>query len=81
MKLQPYFHSGSEGGDQEKLDRRRLEEAHMKFCVLDVFVRYPQVFSTWKIFLNLQQCLDDVTPTYYNAFTSKYAGLSVNINR
>ena len=68
------FHIGSESEDREKLNRRRLEEGHMKFCILDVFVRYPQNFPTWKITSNLQQCLDNITPTYYNAFTSKYAG-------
>ena len=60
--------------DREQLDRRRLEEAHMRFCMLDVFKRYPQTFPAWIISSNLQQSLDDITPLYYNAFSAKYAG-------
>jgi len=60
--------------DRQQLDRRRLEEAHMRFCMLDVFKRYKQMFPTWTISSNLQQSLDDITPLYYNAFAARYAG-------
>ena len=68
--------SNSEGSfmDREQLDRRCLQEAHMRFCMLDVFKRYPQTFSTRTISSNLQQSLDDITPLYYNAFAARYAG-------
>jgi len=46
----------------------------MKFCMLDVFKRYKQMFPTWTISSNLQQSLDDITPLYYNAFAARYAG-------
>ena len=60
--------------DREPLNRHCLEEAHMRFCMLDVFRRYKEVCSTWKICSNLQQSLDEMTPHYYNTFTSRYGG-------
>jgi hypothetical protein len=60
--------------DRLRLDRRRLEEAHMRFCVLDVFQRYPHTFPTWKISTSLQRNLDDIIPYYFSAFSTKYAG-------
>ena len=60
--------------DRLQLDRRRLEEAHMKFCILDVFKRYPQAFSTWKISTSLQQNLNNIIPHYFSVFSAKYAG-------
>ena len=68
------FNSKNECMDRGQLDRRRLEEAHMRFCILDVFKRYPQTFPTWTITSNLQQTLDDITPLYYSAFATRYAG-------
>ena len=60
--------------DRLSLDRRRLEEAHMRFCILDVFQRYPQTFPTWKILPSLQRNLDEIIPHYFSAFSTKYAG-------
>ena len=68
------FNSEDEFMDRGQLDRRRLEEAHMRFCILDVFKRYPQAFPTWTITSDLQQTLDDITPLYYDAFAARYAG-------
>ena len=65
----------SEYTDRDALDKRRLEEAHMRFCILDVLKRYPQLSPTLlKLYSSLQQSLDDITPLYYNAFSSRYAG-------
>lgn len=60
--------------DRQRLDRRRLEEAHMKICTLDVFRRYPESFPTWSINYDMQSNLDAVTPIYYEAFATRYAG-------
>ena len=56
------------------MDRRRLEEAHLRFCLLDVFKRYPQIFPDWTISSNLQKSLDAITPLYYTAFSDHYVG-------
>ena len=63
------------GIDRQCMDRRRLEEAHLKFCILDVFKRYPRNFPHWHVATNLQQALDTITPAYYEAFCTKYAGM------
>ena len=56
------------------LDRRRLEEAHMRFCILDVLQRYPKLSPIFKLHCNLQKNLDYITPSYYDAFSQRYAG-------
>jgi hypothetical protein len=56
-----------------KLDRRRLEQAHLKFCVLQVYGRYPDVFPRWIIRKSMDLTLDDVTPTFFRAFEDRYA--------
>lgn len=60
--------------DRLKLDRRRFEEGHIKFCVLDVYKHYPKAFPKWVIRSSLQETLNDISPMYYNAFSEKYAG-------
>ena len=60
--------------EREQLDRRRLEEAHLKLCMLDVFKRYQGTFQTLSMNTSVQQSLDDMTPLYYEAFATKYAG-------
>lgn len=57
-----------------KLDRRRFEEGHIKFCVLDVYKQYPNAFPKWIIQGSIQETLDKITPVYYTAFSEKYAG-------
>ena len=57
-----------------KLDRRRLEEAHVKICTVTVFQNYPDTFSQWSISSDIQDALDTVTPAYYEAFSALYAG-------
>ena len=64
----------TEASNRAVLDRRRLEEAHLKFCLLDVFKRYPDYFPTWCIHTNFQECLHHYTPIYYDAFIRLYAG-------
>lgn len=80
MCIYIFFFWFSDFEDRLKLDRRRLEEAHLKFCVLDVYKRYPEAFPRWVISTSVQQTLEDVTPLYYKAFADKYAGKSyINI--
>lgn len=60
--------------NRKLLDRRRLEDAHLKMCMLDVFKKYPGTFRSWEIYTNLQETLDNCTPLYYEAFLKQYAG-------
>ena len=61
-------------GNRQNLDRRRLEEAHLTFCVLDVFKRYPNGFLQKIIYSNMEHTLDNVAPIFYDAFSQEYAG-------
>jgi len=59
---------------RETLDQQRLEEAHLKFCLLDVLKQYPKLLPEWKVHTEFSETLDIVIPLYYNAFTRRYAG-------
>jgi len=59
---------------RKSLDHRRLEEAHLKFCTLDVYQKFKEDFSNWGIKHNLYQTLDDITPVLHKAFCTKFAG-------
>ena len=55
-----------------QLDRRRLEDAHLKYSVLQVFMRYSH-FKDWCIAPNVHQTLKDVTPSFYEMFSERYS--------
>ena len=61
--------------NRKQLDQRRLEEAHLKYCVLDVYRRYTEVFKTYLISHSLQQTLQDITPLLHKAFSAEFAGM------
>ena len=67
---------GSMSSDEGRktLNRRRLEEAHLKICMLDVFKRYPEFFPIWTIHTQFYDSLDLYAPVYYDAFVNQYAG-------
>ena len=52
-----------------------MEEAHLKYCVLDVYQRYAEVFSSQVISHNLQETLHDITPLLHEAFSAEFAGI------
>ena len=56
-----------------QLDRRRLEEAHLKYCILQVYRRYPKHFTEWRISSSVAHTLDEITPTFFTAFSQRYA--------
>ena len=60
--------------DRKILDRRRLEEAHLKLSIIDVYKRYKEHFPVWIICTSLQATLENITATFYEAFSTKYAG-------
>ena len=55
------------------LDRRRLEEGHMKYAVLRVYKWYPKFLPAMTMASSIQQILEDMTPTFYNAFSMYYS--------
>ena len=65
--------------DQDKpmerapLDRRRLEDGHLRFCILDVIKRYRASFPSNCVKTDLQESLEEIAPIYYQSFTNRYA--------
>ena len=59
-----------------RLDYRRLEEAHLKFAVLNVYERYPSSFLSRKIY-SIADTLEVITPNFYKAFEARYAGMFI----
>ena len=58
-----------------KLDRRRLEAAHLKYAVL-IMAKYPDIrkHKGPTISISLSEAIEDATPMFYKEFMSKYAG-------
>ena len=46
----------------------------LKVCIIDVFKSYPIAFPHWSISTDIHLALTFVTPIYYEAFSSRYAG-------
>lgn len=59
--------------ERAALDRRRLEEGHLKYCSLDVIQRYSTFFSSNTIKKDFQETLENLAPIYYKAYAAKYA--------
>ena len=60
--------SASPDTNRNLLERRQLQDAHLKMCMLDVFKALLQVGKFALIFK--KHC----TPLYYEAFLKQYAG-------
>ncbi len=58
------------------MDRRRLEDAHLKFAVLQVVSWYPETLQFGEVDLSsdVNDCLERFTGMYYSHFSKKYAG-------
>ena len=65
-----------------RLDRRRLESAHLKFAVLTTQSHYPNMWlGPVCVHTDLSKTLVEFTVTYYKAFTHKYSGLLTHTYR
>lgn len=62
------------------LDRRRLEEAYLKYCVLQMYQRYTDYFAEWTVASSILQTLEEITPTFYMAFSAYYACKNFYLN-
>ena len=66
--------------DRITLDRRRLEDAHIIYAVLNVMTWYPDKFGPEaKAFrpANFNEVLSRITPIYHTCFSERYAGTYV----
>ena len=64
--------------EQLRVDRRRLEAAHLKYATLKVMKWYPETFKTYRICVKQENTLEKITGYFYSAFTSRYAGTYIN---
>ena len=62
------------------MDRRRLEEAHFQFAILQTASWYPQHLHVDKLALHgsTKSTLLDVISVYHGVFMAQYAGESFN---
>lgn len=66
--------------DRLKLDRRRMEDAHMIYAVLNVMNFYPDAFTKDdKLFrpAHFNEVLCAITPKFYKCFSEMYSGMYV----
>ena len=59
------------------MDRCRLEDAHLKFAVLQVISWYPDLLHLKEVPMtsSVNEMLKTFTSSYYTLFTAKYAGM------
>lgn len=57
------------------MDRRRFEDAHLKYAALKVVSWYPSMFKLEDLDLSMSinSLLTSVTASYYSTFTRKYS--------
>ena len=61
--------------ERKKLDRRRLENAHLQYAVLKVVKAYPEQLQIQDISLkDLNDTLIRITPIFHEAFISQFTG-------
>ena len=62
---------------RQKMDRRRLEAAHLKYALLQTVAEYPNIFSDSDMVVStdIQDTLQQLTSKYYSAFQSRYSGI------
>jgi len=58
-----------------RLDRRRLESAHLKYAMLSLQRLYPELLTVPVIVTGeVKETVMKFTPYFYKAFCSRYAG-------
>ena len=59
------------------MDRRRLEDSHLKFAVLQVMMWYSEALQLeeFPLSASVNETLSRFTAAYYIQFTRKYAGI------
>lgn len=64
-----------------RLDRRRVEEAHFQFAILQVASWYPRVLNVKELCLHAdtQDTLSSVVPVYHAQFLTSYASKQITI--
>lgn len=63
------------------MDRRRFEEAHLKFAILQTVAQYQDQFQLNKLpfYSDIKDTLEHFTPVYYQYFQGRYASMSLQM--
>ena len=56
-----------------KLDRRRIEAAHLQFAILQVALWYHLAVNKLALHTDMDSTLSDVVKEYHGIFTAHYA--------
>jgi len=70
--------------DRITLDRRRLEDVHMIYAVLNVMAWYPEHFKVETNMLkptNFNEVLSHITPIFHGCFSQKYTGILMSVRQ
>ena len=61
---------------RQELDRRRFEDAHLKYACLNLVSRYPLAFTfeSVEVEADLMSTIEKMTPLLFKTFEAKYAG-------
>ena len=63
--------------DRAQLDHRRLEEAFIKYNILQSSKQYPEHFRDVPFSSTIEETLEEITPLYYQVFSRRYMGTSL----
>lgn len=59
------------------MDRRRFEAAHLKYAAIQLAMSYPEAIppGSFTIKCDVADTLEQITPSLYDAFKARYAGI------
>ena len=66
--------------DRAQLDRRRLENAFIKYSILQSSKQYPEHFGDVPFSFTIEETLEEITPLYYQVFPRIHGYLTLHMN-
>ena len=72
-----FVHACRAHKQRQEMDRRRFEEAHLKYACLRLAGQYPEAINEEHVTLqaDVKDTLEKVTPALFRAFETRYGGL------
>ena len=74
-----WFHYGNVSNDRTPLDRRRLENAHLRFAVLSIQNYFPEIFTDTVITSDIQDTLKEINQNFPAVFRKTYSGMNKSL--
>jgi len=66
--------------DRISLDRRRLENAHLRFAIISTQKDFPEVFSEAYIKSDVQDTLKEINQNFSLTFRRTYSGINIVVH-